>query len=118
MLSPSEASFSMRFMDLMKPLVHFFRKAPESPPTLETRIAALDEGSSELIAAAALGDGEEAVRAAAVLKLPDGTILRKLAGLSEGAAPPESANFERIAQERVAQLIDSGSIDFAELCAS
>jgi hypothetical protein len=108
----------MRFLDLMQPLIYIFRRAPQSPPTLETRVAALDEGSSELIAATALGDGEEALRAAAVRKLPDGTILRKLAGVSEGAAPPESADVERIAQERVAQLIDSGSIDFADLCAA
>jgi hypothetical protein len=108
----------MRFMDLMKPLVHFFRRAPKAPPTLETRVAALDEGSPELIAAAAMGDGEEAMRMAAVRKLPDGVILRKLAGLSEDAAAPASANIERIAQERAAQLIDSGSIDFAGLRAS
>jgi Domain of Unknown Function (DUF349) len=108
----------MRFMDLVKPLRHLFRATPPSPPTLETRVAALDEGSSELIAATALGGGEEALRAAAVLKLPDGTLLRRLAGLSEGAAPPEAAHFERIAQERVAQLIDSGSIDFADLRAA
>lgn len=108
----------MRFMDLVRPLRHFFRAAPPSPPPLETRVAALDEGSSELIAATASGGGEEALRAAAVRKLPDGTLLRELAGLSDGAAPPETASFERIAQERVAQLIDSGSIDFADLCAA
>jgi Domain of Unknown Function (DUF349) len=113
----SEASFHMRFMDLTKPLVDLFRRAPQSPPTLETRVAALDEGTSELIAATALGDGEEALRAAAVRKLADGTTLRKLAGLSEGAAATDFADVERIAQERVAQLIDSGSIDFADLCA-
>src|SRR5882724_10731589 len=108
----------MRFMDLMQPLVYIFRRAPQSPPTLETRVAALDEGSSEMIAATALGDGEAAVRAAAIAKLSDGTTLRKLAGLSGGASPPVSSNFERIAQERVAELIDAGSIDFAGLRAS
>src|SRR5882762_8225841 len=118
MFSHSEASFLMRFMDLKNPLVHLFRKAQESPPTLETRVAALDEGSPELIATTATGHGEEALRAAAIAKLADGTTLRKLAGLSEGAAPTESADIERIAQERVAQLIDSGSIDIADLCAS
>lgn len=108
----------MRFMDLMKPLRHFWRAAPQFPPTLPTQVAALDEGSSELIAATALGGGEAALRAAAIAKLADGTILRQLAGLSEDAAPPDAANFERIAQQRVAQLIDSGSIDFADLCAA
>jgi len=106
----------MRFMDLMKPLVHFFRPAPQSRPTLDTQVAALDEGSPELIAATALS-GEEGLRAAAVRKLPDGPILRRLAGLSEGA-PTEPASLERIAHERVAQLIDSGSIEFSDLCAS
>jgi hypothetical protein len=117
MFSLSEASFLMRFMDLTKPLVYLFRRAQESPATLETRVAALDEGSSELIAATATGHGEEALREAAVRKLPDGTTLRKLAGLSEGAAASESADVARFAQERVAQLIDSGSIEFADLCA-
>ena len=107
----------MRFVDLTKPLVDIFRRAPPSPPTLATRVAALDEGSSELIAATATGHGEEALRSAAVRKLADGTTLRKLAGLSEGAAATAFADVERVAQERVAQLIDSGSIDFAGLCA-
>jgi len=44
--------------------------------------------------------------------------LRQLAGLIEPTAAPVSAGLERIAQERVAQLIDEGAIDFAALCAS
>jgi hypothetical protein len=108
----------MRFMDLVKPLSHFFRGAPPPPVPLETRVAELDAGSSELITATAMGDGEEMLRAAAVRMLPDGTILRTLAGLSDGNSPPASSNFERIAQERVAQLIDAGKIDFADLRAS
>lgn len=108
----------MRFRDLLRPLRHFSHSAPPSPPTPETRVTALDAASSELVAATALGNGEEAVRAAAIRKLPDGTILRKLAGLSEGTTPPVSPHFERIAQERMAQLIGTGEIDFADLSAS
>ena len=108
----------MRFMDLMKPLRHIGRAPPPSPPALETRVAALDAGSPELITATALGDGEEELRAAAVRMLPDGGILRRLAGLSDGAAPPLSSTIGRIAQERMAQLIDAGEIDFSGLCAA
>ena len=67
--------------------------------------------------ATAVGDGAEALRAAAIRQLPDGETLRALAGLSEGASPPVSPTLERAAQERVAQLIDTGAIDFAGLCA-
>jgi hypothetical protein len=80
----------------MKPLSRFFRP-PSAPPTLETQVAVLDS---------------EAIR-----KLPDGEILRGLAGLSDGTSPPGSSTLERTAQQRVAQLIDSGAIDFAGLCA-
>ncbi len=101
----------------MKPLTKLFRSEPLSPPTLEAQVAALEAGPLDVIVATALGDGEEALRAAAVRKLPDGEVLRKLAGLSAGAAaPPGAASpLERVAQERVAQFIDAGTIDFAEL---
>ena len=107
----------MRFMHLMRPLSRLFRPEPPSPPTLDDRITALDSGSPELIIATTLGDGEEALRAAAVRKLQDGEILRKLAGLSDDISPSPTS-LERIAQERVAQLIDAGTIDFTGLRAS
>jgi hypothetical protein len=56
---------------------------------------------------------------AGVRELADGATLRELAGLS--SARPDAADaagLERVAQERMAQLIDSGAIDFAALCAS
>jgi len=84
----------------MRPLSRFFRSAP-SAPTRATPVAAPDA----------------TLRAAAIGELPDGEILRGLAGLSEGASPPVSPTLERAAQERVAQLIDTGAIDFAGLCA-
>ena len=95
-----------------------FRPAPPTPPAPEDPVAALDSRSPELIAATALGDGDEALRAAAIRKLQDREVLRKLAGLSEGPSPPIPASIELIAQERMAQLIDAGAIDFAEVCAA
>src|ERR1700730_11494239 len=108
--------FPMRFMHLMRS--RLFGAAPQPASPLAAQVAALDAASPERIAAAALGDGEEALRAAAASKLPDGEILRQLAGLREGAASPGSSTLERIAQERLAQLIDAGSVDFAALCAA
>ena len=82
----------MRFMHLVAPLSRLFRSAPPVPPTADNRAAALDSGSPELINATALGQdkgaaGDEALRAAAIRKLQDGEILRKLAGLG-GTSPP------------------------------
>ena len=108
----------MRFKDLVKPLRHLRRDPPPSPPTLATRVAALDTGSAELLTATALGEGEEELRAAAVRKLPDGESLRRLAGLSGDASPPAPLDLARLAQERVAELIDEDTIDFAGLYAS
>jgi hypothetical protein len=102
----------------MKPLSRFFRPVPAPPPPLEERINALDSESSDAITATALGDGPEALRAAAIAKLQDGDPLRKLARLSDGAAPGIPASLERIAQQRMAQLIDAGTSAFAALRAS
>jgi len=68
----------------------------------------------------ALGSGDEGLRVAAIHKLPDGDALRRLAGLSslaEGSSSAISPAVGRAAQARVAELIDAGSIDFAEFCA-
>ena len=108
----------MRFRHFVKPLSRYFRATPAIPPIAHDPIAALDSGSPELIAATALGDGEAALRAAAVAKLPDGEALRNLAGLSSGAVPAHTVSVERAAQQRLAQLIDAGSIEFAGLCAA
>jgi hypothetical protein len=100
----------------MKPLSRFFRSQP-TPPTPANQIAVLDSAAPAELGATAMGDGAEALRTAAIRKLPDGEILRGLAGLREGA-PPGSPSLERAAQERVAQLIDAGAIDFAGLSAA
>ena len=101
-------------INIMKPLSQIFRPPPSSPLTLDAQIAALETATPDLIAATAVSDGEEALRAAAVRKLPDGEVLRLLAGLNWGASGTPSA-LERAAQERVAALVDAGSIGFTEL---
>jgi Domain of Unknown Function (DUF349) len=106
----------MRFMRFLRPLARFLPAARPLPPAPEDGIAAHDAGPPERIVATALGGGEEALRAAAIRKLPDGESLRTLAGLTgSGSAPP---SLERIAQERVAQLVDAKTIDFDALCAA
>jgi hypothetical protein len=108
----------MRFKHIARPLSRILgRGPPKDPPVPTNPLAALDSGSPELIASTALGDGEEALRAAAIRKLEYGESLKMLAGLSAGASSAVPANLVRIAQQRVAQLIDAGSVDFAELCA-
>ncbi len=108
----------MRFKHFVKPLSGLFRPEAPDAPSLDTQVAALEPASPEALIAATSGDGTDAVRAAAVKRLPDGEPLRKLAGLNEGASTHPPSNLERIAQERVARLIDAGAVDFAALRAS
>ena len=79
----------------------------------------LSTGSPDFILGTALGTDEQALRVAAIHKLPDGDALRRLAGLS-GLADSGSVAFpavlEQAAQARLAQLIDEGSIDFPGFC--
>jgi len=105
----------MRFMHLVAPLSRLFRSASPVPPSPQGKAAALDSGPPELIDATALGDGDASLRAAAILKLQDGEVLRKLAGLSGDASSPAPASLERTARERMAQLLDAGAIDFGRL---
>jgi hypothetical protein len=107
----------MQFRHLMKPLSNLARPTPGSAATLESKVAALDTATPESIAATALGEGEEELRAAAIGKLKDGLPLRTLVGLSESVSPP-SMGLRRVAQERMAWLIDEGAVDFAELRAA
>src|SRR5258708_28165090 len=103
----------------MKLFSRFFPKTPPSPPTLEERIETLNAGSADLLLGTALGTDEEALRVAAIHKLPDGDALRKLAGLSglaDGAAAAVPAVLQQAAQARLAELIDEGSVDFTAFC--
>lgn len=60
---------------------------------------------------------DENSRAAAIQTLPDGPMLRRTAGLSDGAADaatpatPASAAAQKAAQSRLAQLVDDGTVD-------
>jgi hypothetical protein len=109
---------------LKRSLSDLLRTAPPAAPSTAERIAALDALGAKQLAAAALGEGrgdDEALRAAAVQRLPDGAALRALAGLEQGAAgnrPAPSPDLQRIAQARMAQLVDAGTVDLAELGAA
>jgi DNA repair protein SbcC/Rad50 len=107
----------MRFKHFARPLTQIFRGAPRTPTPPADPIAALDAASPERVIATAAGNGEHAVRAAAIAKLEDGETLRRLAGLCDGASPDVPVTLERLAQERVAQLVDAGTLDLSQLCA-
>jgi Domain of Unknown Function (DUF349) len=95
----------------MKIFSRLFREAPPSPATLET---------PDRILSVAMGNDTDDLRVAAIDKLPYGDSLRELARLSvlhdKAAVSPVPAVLERAAQIRIAQLIDSGAVDFAEFC--
>lgn len=97
----------MAFNHLVKPLSRLLRVGPPPSTASEDPHAALDGGSPE---------GDEALRDAAMLRLPDGEDLRKLAGLRGGQ--PASPAVEQAARQRLAQLIDSGAIDPANFLVS
>jgi hypothetical protein len=103
----------------MKLFARLFSKTQPPPPTLQERIGNLNAGSADLILDTALHGAEEALRSAAILQLPDGDAVRRLAGLydvdgNSEAGPASSVT--RAAQARVARLVDEGSIDFAAFC--
>jgi hypothetical protein len=103
----------------MKLFSRFFPKVPPSPPSVEERITMLHAGSPDFILGTALGTDEVRLRVAAIRKLPIGDDLRRLAGLSASvgsASVAFPAALEQAAQARLAQLIDEGSIGFAEFC--
>jgi len=103
----------------MKLFSRLFRRTTPTPPTLDERIAILGAGPADLILDTAIGADDEGLRVAAIHKLPDGDTLRNLAGVSgpaDGASSAFPVAVARAAQARMAQLIDAGSIDFAEFC--
>ena len=116
----------MQFKRFAKPLSQIFGGAARNTPvSAETGAAdpeaadpaaALDSASPEQLTATALGDGEPAVRAAAIGKLEDVETLRRLAGLSAGTSTDVPASLRRLAQERLAQLVDAGTLEFSALC--
>ena len=105
----------MRFKHLARPLSRLLGTAPEDPRAAPDPIEALDSAPPQRLVAAALEGGDEVLRAAAIGKLMDGESLRRLAGLSAGTASGVSASLERAARERLAQLIDAGTLEFETL---
>ena len=94
---------------------------PPSPPTSAERIVSLQSAPADLVASTALGDGDATLRISAIRLLPDGDALRTLAGLADqpGSAGAQTASaLRKAAHERLAQLVDEGSIDFATFCSS
>ena len=107
----------------MKLFSRLFRKAPPPPPppppTSAERIATLQQATADVVASTALGSDDAILRVGAVRLLPDGDALRALAGLAnptEGSVARIPSPVRHAAQERLAQLIDEGSLDFATFC--
>ena len=92
---------------------------PASTP--EERIASLRSESPGAVASAALEGGDASVRVGAIRLLPDGDVLRSLAGLADSVEKPDAPTpsaVRKAAHERLAQLIDEGAIDFETFCNS
>jgi len=105
----------MRIKHLARPLSRLFGTAPDDSPTALESIAGLDSVPPQRLSAAAPEGGDETLRAATIGRLMDGESLRTIAGLCAGTASGVSANLERAAQERLAQLIDEGALEFETL---
>ena len=108
----------MAFPQFIKPLSRLFRPAPAAPSGADTVDPGSRAAGPEGRLAGTPAADDEASRAAAVRDMPDCNALRTLAGLIPGASPEDSAGLERAAQQRLARLIDAGTIDFAELSAA
>lgn len=105
----------------MKPLSRLFRPAPPPPPpTLQEHITSLQTATLDVIVNTALGGDDASLRVGAIRLLPDGDALRTLAGLSDqspqGTGTQVPPAVRHAAHERLAQLVDEGSLDFSALC--
>jgi hypothetical protein len=105
----------MRIKRLTGSLSRLFGTAPEDSGAAPDPIAARESAPPQRPVGAAPEGGDETLRAAATAKLMDGESLRALAGLRAGTAGGMPASLERAAQERLAQLVDAGVIDFETL---
>jgi hypothetical protein len=102
----------MQFKHLPGPLSRLLGTGDPSAPD---PFGALDSAQPRELLAAALEDGDDALRAAAIGKLADGESLRTLAALRAGTPSGVPPALERAAQERLAQLVDAGALDFETL---
>ena len=97
----------------------FAKPPPPPPPTPVERVASLQNAPAEAVVSTALGADDSSVRVGAIRLLPDSDALRTLAGLldpPQGVATSAPPAVRHAAQERLAQLIDEGSVDFEALC--
>ena len=104
----------MQIRQILNPLSSLVRQTPDAPLTLEAKLAALDSVGPDVLLAAALSEEEDSLRSAAIRKLPGEAALLQLAELTPETSPL-SASLQHVAQERVAQLIDGGALDFEAL---
>ena len=104
----------MRFKHLARPLSRLLRPEADESPAAPDPAAALDSAPPHRRLASALEDGGTQ-RAAAAAKLMDGETLRTLAGFSANPPNGVSAGLRRAAQERLAQLVDAGSLELETL---
>jgi hypothetical protein len=108
----------MRIKRLARPLSRLFGPGGEDSRADRNPVAGTDTVPQPRLADAALESGDETRRAADVGKLTDGERLRVVAGLSASTPSGVSAALERAAQERLAQLVDQGTLEFESLRAS
>ena len=101
----------MQIKHFARPLSRLFGTGPDDSPTAPDPGIGAD--SPQRLLAVALEGGDETLRQA--VELLDGEGLRTLAGLHVGTASDVPARLERAAQERLAQLIDAGSLEFETL---
>ncbi len=108
----------MRFKHLARPLTRLFGKAPPDAAAPADPIAALDTAPPQTLISTAMGTGDESQRAAAIRKLEDRATLTSLAGIGAEASGAVTPALERSAQQRLAELVDAGSVEFEELRAA
>jgi Domain of Unknown Function (DUF349) len=97
----------------------FAKPPPPPPPSPAERVASLQAAPAEVVETTALGGDDLGLRVGATRLLPGGDALRVLAGLADpppGVAASTPPAVRRAAHERLAQLIDDGSIDFDAVC--
>jgi len=97
----------------------FPKPPPPPPPTPAERVASLQAAPSDVLVSTALGGDDTSLRVGAIRLLPDGDALRALAGLADapqGVTANTTTAVRHAAQQRLAQLIDEGSLDFDALC--
>lgn len=92
------------------PLSRLLRPAP---PSSVKSPGGLDALSAEEISTIAMHGDDSERRAAAIERLTNGEPLRQLAGVAHG--PPSSPDLSLAARRRLAQLIDTQQVDWAEL---